>query len=293
MGTFGTFVGSDSAPKMAQNLRRKQPGLVGEAAYTSSGKDCEVGFVWPPAYPTPNYLQMRYATVQCLAFALSTVNLTFWAFGFGPFKALESEKGRRRGLGAGGRYGTKLALAIEILLLIYRTVNEIVHDQFDLSGALHHGAFALALVLLAYNQRWQNQYGDLGILMQSLHFPMTLWYLGARAICVWKSPFARSLCIKLFRPAWWVAVGFRASCMLLGTLFAAGQFKSDDQATLGEVDASATVVLCTLLCLFVWLDWTWSRWFIRRVGNACERPVGDFFNLLCVGAGACLAPALL
>lgn len=33
---------------------------------------------------------------------------------------------------------------------------------------------------------------------------------------------------------------------------------------------------------FVWLDW--SRWFIRRVGNVCERPVGDsssFQSLVC------------
>jgi len=40
-------------------------------------------------------------------------------------------------------------------------------------------------------------------------------------------------------------------------------------------------------------DKTWTYWFIRRVGNVCDGPLGNVFTVLSVGAGACFAGKLL
>ena len=194
-----------------------------------------------------------------------------------------------------------LALTIEVVLLAWRTANEILHGQFDISGALHHGAFALAVLLLAICEEWRSSYADLAVLMQILHYPMALWYLGARAYCICEQPAARSLCIKLFRLTWWSSVGFRATCMLLSTFFAAGFARQSlrpvgsANVSAGQVqrDVLATILLSSLFGVFLWLDLTWTKWFIRRVGNVCDGPVGSALNMVCVFAGASLAPRIL
>lgn len=87
------------------------------------------------------------------------------------------------------------------------------------AGFLHHGAFLLAVVLIAWNVKvgfgrlllalllfdpltfsavqWQRQYADLTVLMQSLHYPMALWYLGANRPCILPSPDAQKLCVQV------------------------------------------------------------------------------------------------
>jgi len=52
-----------------------------------------------------------------------------------------------------GLTGTMLALYLEVFLLAWRWGNEIVHGECDLSGWLHHGALAVAVVLIEVNEK--------------------------------------------------------------------------------------------------------------------------------------------
>jgi len=102
--------------------------------------DATVVAVWPPKYhhasPTGNTPQVRYTRIQGLAFVVSCVSLTGFFAGFGPFGAQE---------------GVLLALYVEVFLLLWRWANELAHDECDLSGWLHHGAFLLAIALIEFN----------------------------------------------------------------------------------------------------------------------------------------------
>eukprot|EP00802_Teleaulax_amphioxeia_P019409 Tamp_19641.p1 GENE.Tamp_19641~~Tamp_19641.p1 ORF type:complete len:255 (+),score=9.24 Tamp_19641:162-926(+) len=233
--------------------------------------DATVVAVWPPKYhhasPTGNTPQVRYTRIQGLAFVVSCVSLTGFFAGFGPFGAQE---------------GVLLALYVEVFLLLWRWANELAHDECDLSGWLHHGAFLLAIALIEFNTQWKLRYATLIVVMQSLHYPMALWYLGARSHCILQSSSARSLCVKLFRTSWWVCVGVRAACMILSA-----------HSAFVQGDVTAAILLAALFFVFSWLDKTWTYWFIRRVGNVCDGPLGNVFIVLSVTAGACLARRLL
>ncbi len=45
--------------------------------------------------------------------------------------------------------------------------------------------------------QWQRHYADLTVLMQSLHYPMALWYLGANRPCILPSLDAQKLCVQV------------------------------------------------------------------------------------------------
>ena len=130
--------------------------------------------------------------------------------------------------------------------------------------------------------QWKLQYATLMVVMQILHYPMALWYLGARSYCILQFSPARVLCVKvlslpvqslqrfmnlsdfseqqmhllecpdaeivemhheqLFRTSWWMCVGVRAACMLLSAYTAFEQ---------GDVTAS--VLLTVLFLVFSWL----------------------------------------
>jgi hypothetical protein len=72
--------------------------------------------------------KMRYSRIQGAAFCLSCVSLSIYLLRCPPFREEESAHGR------GGRTGTMLALWIEVLLLVWRGVNEKLHDKLDMTG---------------------------------------------------------------------------------------------------------------------------------------------------------------
>ena len=74
----------------------------------------------------------------------------------------------------------------------------------------HHGGFLLVFILLKNVDVWREQYASAAVMMQVLHFPMTLWYVGGRAHCISKSPQTRHVSVVLFRPIWIASCAFRA-----------------------------------------------------------------------------------
>jgi len=96
--------------------------------------------VWPPKYATGNAVQMRYTKVQGLAFVISCISMTGYLLRLGPFRNII------------GQEGTMVALYVEVFLLIWRWVNELVHGECDLSGWLHHGALLTAVILLEMHE---------------------------------------------------------------------------------------------------------------------------------------------
>lgn len=238
--------------------------------------------VWPPKYATGNALQMRYTNVQGLAFVLSCISMTGYLLGLGPFQNSVDTNGSK------GQEGTMFALYVEVLLLIWRWVNELVHGECDLSGWLHHGALLIAVVLLEFHDQWKHEYCNLMVIMQILHYPMAFWYLGVRAYCMFSSAPARSLCVQLFRPSWWMCVGFRATSMLLSIYSALARWQAGGIFFL-DADLTAAVLLATLFAVFLWLDMQWTKWFIRRVGKVCDGPLGDAFTFLSIVTGVLVA----
>ena len=71
--------------------------------------------------------KMRYSRIQGAAFCLSCVSLSIYLLQCPPFR--EEERSTK-----GGRKGTMLALWIEVMLLIWRGVNEKLHDKLDMTG---------------------------------------------------------------------------------------------------------------------------------------------------------------
>ena len=104
--------------------------------------------LWPPKYAAgtgPAFsFAMRYTNIQGLAFVISCVSMTGYLLRWGPFENSDALRGLT---------GTMLALYLEILLLAWRWTNELVHGECDLSGYLHHGAFAMGVVLLEVNEK--------------------------------------------------------------------------------------------------------------------------------------------
>uniref|UniRef100_A0A7S0HS96 TLC domain-containing protein n=1 Tax=Hanusia phi TaxID=3032 RepID=A0A7S0HS96_9CRYP len=135
-------------------------------------------------------------------------------------------------------------IVVEIFLLLWRGINEFLHDEFDFSAVWHHGGFLLVYMIFQYNQRWQKQYCDLAVRMQILHFPMALWYLGGRYHSIFSDPSLRSVCVLLFRPLWNLSVAFRLSSMAM--------------ATLNSLGLQEPFILSALTCVYFLLDLYWS-----------------------------------
>lgn len=97
--------------------------------------------------------------------------------------------------------------------------------------------------------------------------------------------------------------------MFLCTVFAAGRWRGrgaaleeaglrvgmqeGGSANVANVDTVASVLLGTICVTFLWLDYSWSRHFVKRVGNVCNGRAGDLFNFSFVCMGVCLAQRVL
>jgi len=151
---------------------------------------------------------------------------------------------------------TARATDFESFLLVVRALNEMLSGHFDIFDALHHVCTLIGLFLLSTSQLFR-PHAWLGIHMQILHFPMTIWYFGCRKDCAF--PHLRRLCKEPFRVAWLAAISYRASVLFVTAIV----------QCMGAYDGHILVASTCLgfNAVFCVLDVYWTRCFFSSQGQ--------------------------
>ena len=98
----------------------------------------------------------------------------------------------------GKRCGKVGAHCLQAYILPRRGVVSHIPDAFCVRGMLSSMSSQTDWMVGCFlSAQWKLQYATLMVVMQILHYPMALWYLGARSYCVLQSSSARSLCVKV------------------------------------------------------------------------------------------------
>lgn len=142
---------------------------------------------------------------------------------------------------------------LELLLLLQRTVNEVIHGKIGVGDVGHHLSMVLTFYLVIYKQNCK-PFGWVVCHMQILHYPMFLWYLGCRKNSFFENNYEiSSFCKELFSPVWFFAVAYR-STILLSTLL----------ICLVKSEYFVLSIVLPITLLMMYLDSNWTVYFIAE-----------------------------
>ena len=140
---------------------------------------------------------------------------------------------------------------LELILLLQRTVNEIIHGKIGIGDYGHHLSMVLTFFLVIYNENCK-PFGWVVCHMQILHYPMFLWYLGCRQNAYLENNYSiSSSCKVIFSPVWFFAVAYRSTTMLSTLLIC-----------LGKSEYFVFSVVLPITILMIYLDTNWTAYFI-------------------------------
>jgi len=140
---------------------------------------------------------------------------------------------------------------LEILLLLIRTINEVIFGKIGFGDVLHHLSLVVCFMLVL-NVASCKPYGWLICHMQALHCPLFFWYLGCRQNSFYESSKEiSSICKALFPPLWYFAVGYRCSIMVSSVFI-----------SIIAMEYFVFSVVFPVFLLMLYLDSNWTSYFM-------------------------------
>ena len=184
----------------------------------------------------------RFAAMQLACYIASCISMFFYALHFSS------------GLPIAIRIYTHNAC--EILLLVFRGLNEVIHGKIDRNDIMHHSMFIVGSWIV-FNVRDCDAFGFLLSHMQCLHFPMTLWYAGGRrSLAGTGHSRFQQVCVATFPTLWLLCVAYRTTMMTCSLYL-----------SLGRLPISVSITFLVLLLMITSIDHSWTSYFFNLLGR--------------------------
>jgi hypothetical protein len=184
----------------------------------------------------------RFAVIQLSCYIASCISMIFYAFHFASGFPISAR--------------IHIHNACEIVLVVFRCFNEIMHGKLDRNDVMHHSVFIVGSCIV-FNVPNCASFGFLLSHMQCLHFPMTLWYAGCRR-SLDRPGFSvfKRVCVSTFPTLWIFCVAYRTTIM-------GGSFYS----SLRHLRTFLSITFFVLLCMITRMDHSWTSYFFSQLGR--------------------------
>lgn len=168
-------------------------------------------------------------------------------------------------------------LMYQLFVLVGRGGNEIYFGKWSAGDAVHHIGVILGTCLVFFNQHCK-PFAWLVCQLNSLHYPMFIWYVGCRKNCFSTSLRVQSVCKSIFPPLWLMVSAYRLSCLMLSAGWA---WWRHGNVTAGVSGAVFAVILG-------YLDKNWTDFFLEDLRAHTMKQSGDPWQYLDVGWMHCV-----
>jgi len=143
---------------------------------------------------------------------------------------------------------------LELLVLVGRGGNELYFGKWSGGDVVHHVGVFLGIYLVFYNEQCR-PFAWLVCQLNTLHFPMFIWYFGCRKNCFSTSLSVQKLFKSIFPPLWLAVSSYRLSCLVFSTMWA--------WWAEGNITAGISGLIFALVLGY--LDKNWTEFFLQEL----------------------------
>jgi hypothetical protein len=160
-------------------------------------------------------------------------------------------------------------MCLQLVVLIGRWTNEVHFGKWSASDVVHHVGVCIGIYLVFCNQHCQ-PFAWLVCQLNTLHYPLFIWYFGCRKNCYSTSVQVQNFCKNIFPPMWLAVSSYRLSCLVFSTFWA---WWADGNTTAGVCGLVFTLVLG-------YLDKNWTEFFLQDLSSHTIKNKDSLWQLL-------------